>query len=107
MARHFLSDKIQSNPIFHRITTLSLTDTLLTMDTSAHNMQTLFLQLGLPNRPEDVQSFIQSHKPLAPDIPLPHAEFWSASQAAFLREAIEEDSDWCEIVDELDSQLRR
>ena len=77
------------------------------MDISVHNMQMLFLQLGLPNSPDDIESFIEGHKGLAPDVPLPQAYFWSASQAAFLREAIEEDSDWCEVVDEFDSRLRR
>jgi hypothetical protein len=76
------------------------------MDSSNHNMQTLFLQLGLPNRLEDIQSFIESHKGLAGDIRLSQANFWNPSQAAFLHEAIEEDSDWCEIVDELDNRLR-
>lgn len=76
------------------------------MDTSAHSMQSLFLQLGLPNRPEDIESFIQAHQRLAIAVPLPQADFWSPSQAAFLREAIEEDSDWCEVVDDLDSRLR-
>jgi hypothetical protein len=76
------------------------------MDTSVHNLQTLFLQLGLPHRWEDIQAFIEHHKPLPPNVHLPEADFWRPSQAAFLREAIEEDSDWCEVVDELDSQLR-
>ena len=76
------------------------------MDSSNHNMPTLFLQLGLPNRPEDIQSFMDAHKGLAGDIPLSQADFWNPAQAAFLHEAIEEDSDWCEIVDELDNRLR-
>jgi hypothetical protein len=39
-------------------------------------------------------------------MPLPQADFWSASQASFLREAVADDSDWCEVVDELDRLLR-
>ena len=76
------------------------------MDSSNHNIQTLFLRLGFPNRLEDVQSFIEAHRGLAGDIPLSKAGFWSPAQAAFLQEAIEDDSDWCEIVDELDNRLR-
>lgn len=76
------------------------------MDSSNHNIQTLFLQLGLPNRHEDIQSFIEAHKGLAGYVPLSQADFWNPAQAAFLLEAIEEDSDWCEIVDELDNRLR-
>ena len=76
------------------------------MDTSIHSLQALFLQLGLLDRPENIQSFIERHKGLAPEMPLPQAGFWSASQASFLREAVEDDSDWCEVVDELDRLLR-
>jgi len=77
------------------------------MDTSSHNMHTLFLQLGLPNRAEDIDAFIERHHGLEPDIPLNQALFWNSTQDAFLREAISEDSDWCEVVDMLDSRLRK
>ncbi len=77
------------------------------MDTSKHDIQTLFLQLGLPNQPEEIEGFIQVHKLLENGISLDKAQFWTESQAAFLREAISEDSDWCELVDELDTCLRQ
>ena len=76
------------------------------MDTSDHTMQALFLQLGLPHQPDDIQSFIERHKGLPSTVSLEEADFWSPSQAAFLREAIEQDSVWCETVDQLDSDLR-
>jgi hypothetical protein len=76
------------------------------MDTSTHSIATLFLQMGLPEQPEAIDTFIRDHHPLAPVVALPDAGFWTQSQAAFLREAIEDDSDWCEVVDELDSRLR-
>ncbi|TBT33456.1 DUF2789 family protein, partial [Vibrio parahaemolyticus] len=34
------------------------------------------------------------------------ASFWTHSQAAFLKQAIEEDADWAELVDQLDVMLR-
>ena len=34
------------------------------------------------------------------------ADFWNEAQAAFLSEAVAEDSEWCELVDELDCLLR-
>jgi hypothetical protein len=38
----------------------------------------------------------------------PHqASFWTQAQASFLREAIEEDADWAELVDQLDVMLRK
>ncbi len=77
------------------------------METSTmHTMQSLFVQLGLPSEPEDIESFVRTHQGLPPEIPLAQADFWSVSQSAFLREAIENDSDWCEVVDELNSLLR-
>lgn len=35
------------------------------------------------------------------------ASFWTQAQASFLREAIEEDADWVELVDQLDVMLRK
>jgi hypothetical protein len=37
---------------------------------------------------------------------LDQADFWSSSQAVFLKEALEEDADWVEAVNELDVRLR-
>jgi Protein of unknown function (DUF2789) len=76
------------------------------MDTSTHSLQTLFCQLGLKDDIEQINCFIELHKPLPVDIPLIKAHFWNESQAAFLTEAIESDSDWCALVDKLDSLFR-
>ncbi|WP_163831928.1 DUF2789 domain-containing protein [Spartinivicinus ruber] len=75
------------------------------MDTSLHNLGTLFQQLGLPASSDAIDQFLTAHS-LKPDAQLSDADFWSESQAAFLRAAIEEDSDWAEVVDELDARLR-
>ncbi|MCI0652854.1 MAG: DUF2789 domain-containing protein [Methylococcaceae bacterium] len=77
------------------------------MDTSSHDIHALFLQLGLTNRSEDIDAFVERHQRLEPGIPLDQAPFWTEAQSTFLREAISEDSDWCEAVDELDTRLRR
>lgn len=76
------------------------------MDTSIHTLQTLFCQLGLPSGPEQVAAFVELHRPLPSDILLTEANFWNEAQATFLAEAKEDDSDWCESVDKLDSLLR-
>jgi len=76
------------------------------MDTRAHNISGLFQQLGLVADEAGISSFLETHRPLAADLSLDKADFWNAAQAAFLREAIEEDSDWAEVVDELDAMLR-
>lgn len=75
------------------------------MDTSSHTMQALFAQLGLPNSEVCIDNFIQNNH-LPQEIPLENAAFWSAGQAQFIREAIAQDSDWAEVVDQLDAQLR-
>lgn len=75
------------------------------MDTSQHTMQTLFDQLGLASSEIAIEHFVRNNH-LDRDIPLDHAAFWSAGQAQFIREALDEDSDWSEIVDQLDAQLR-
>jgi hypothetical protein len=76
------------------------------MDTSIHSLQTLFCQLGLADDEEHINTFIEKHSPLPLNIVIYEANFWSESQAEFLAKAVEEDSDWCELVDELSCLLR-
>ncbi len=75
------------------------------MDTSDHDMQALFAQLGLANSDVAIDNFIQNNH-LPAEITLENAAFWSAGQAQFIHEAIALDSDWAEVVDHLDAQLR-
>ncbi len=76
------------------------------MDTSTHTMSTLFDQLGLPSGDDDIAAFIKANSPLPKHLPLSEASFWSASQRAFLAEAIVDDAEWAEIVDQLGAALR-
>ncbi len=76
------------------------------MDTSTHNLKALFEQLGLDSRADKIETFIENHH-VAPDLPLAEAPFWNASQASFIKDAIGEDADWCEVIDSLDSLLRQ
>ena len=50
--------------------------------------------------------FIIANSPLASDVELADAPFWTASQAAFLKEEKLEDADWAELVDHLNLALR-
>lgn len=77
------------------------------MDTSSHDIHALFLQLGLSNRTEDIEAFIERHSLTDSDTPLDQAPFWTPAQAHFLREAISQDSEWCGAVDVLDTRLRK
>lgn len=70
------------------------------MDTSDHSLSTLFKQLGLPAGAADIEAFIRDHR-LTDGLGLAQAPFWNPAQAAFLDEALEDDSDWAEMVDEL------
>jgi uncharacterized protein YfaA (DUF2138 family) len=75
------------------------------VDTTNHfSIVTLFDQLGLASDKASIRRFIDNHQLALTDNML-EASFWTPSQASFLKEAIEEDSDWVEIVDHLDAEL--
>ncbi|MDF3932662.1 DUF2789 domain-containing protein [Pseudomonas citronellolis] len=74
------------------------------MDTTPHTFAELFKQLGLPNERQDIDAFLAGHR-LEADQALADAPFWNEAQATFLREALDDDSDWAEEVDELAARL--
>ncbi|MDK8465592.1 DUF2789 domain-containing protein [Marinobacter sp. SS13-12] len=76
------------------------------MDTSNHTFSALFEQLGMPADKQSIEDFIAKHSPLPSEIALQDAPFWSESQSQFLEEGLEDDSDWAEIIDELDALMR-
>ena len=75
------------------------------MDTSSHTLQGLFAQLGLPSGDAAIDAFVENNH-LEASIPIEKAAFWSAGQAQFIQESLQEDSDWSEVVDQLDAMLR-
>ena len=77
------------------------------MDTSTHNLTSLFEQLGLLASEQDISTFLHEHSPLDPEVKLVDAQFWNPGQRSFLIEALAEDSDWTELVEHLDAVLRR
>jgi hypothetical protein len=76
------------------------------MQDAHHQFSDLFAQLGLPNDPAGIAQFIQQHRPLAGEVTLPDAPFWTPAQATFLKEALIQDSDWAELADQLSEALR-
>ena len=76
------------------------------MERPVHKMSNLFAQLGLANDDAAIARFIATHRPLAEAVKLHEADFWSPSQASLLYEAIRDDADWAEVVDELNVELR-
>ena len=76
------------------------------MNTPIHHFHDLFAQLGLPDDDQRIRQFLAAHKPLAGSIKLADAPFWTPAQAAFLYEALQDDSDWSELADQLNTALR-
>ncbi|MDG6773910.1 DUF2789 domain-containing protein [Thiomicrorhabdus sp. ZW0627] len=76
------------------------------MEAPVHSLNSLFEQLGLPSSDAEIDAFINTHKTMADTTHLPDAPFWTPSQSAFLTEAIDDDADWAEVVDQLDAMLR-
>lgn len=76
------------------------------MDDSNHTLCDLFEQLGLPCSTQDIDAFIENHRPLPPEVALCEAPFWSDAQKTFLSEQLKADADWAELVDQLNLRLR-
>jgi len=70
------------------------------------SLNILFARLGLPDDDASINHFVANHRPLSGDVPLESAPWWTPSQASFLSEAIDSDSDWSDVTDELNSLLR-
>jgi len=75
------------------------------MDTTKTDLTHLFKQLGLPNQIDDINHFITVHQ-LPAETRLVEAPFWTSAQKAFLAEALNEDAQWSEVIDQLDVMLR-
>lgn len=76
------------------------------MEAPVHELKDLFEQLGLPSEADSIRRFIESKRPLAHDVALADAPFWNTAQAGFIREELQRDADWAELVDQLDAALR-
>jgi hypothetical protein len=71
------------------------------------SLNLLFAQLGLPDDDESIERFVASNAPLAGEVALCDAPFWTTSQSAFLRGEFVRDAEWAPVVDTLDAMLRR
>ncbi|MEZ1314615.1 DUF2789 family protein [Pseudomonas fluorescens] len=74
------------------------------MDLPAHDLKTLFDQLGLPSEGDAIDEFIEAH-PLDANTKLIDAPFWTPSQAMLLKEWIRADGEEALMVDELNVRL--
>lgn len=75
------------------------------MYTQQPDMQALFMQLGLQSSDADIRDFIHSHRGLNTTRHIEEAPFWNEAQAAFLRDALLEDAEWAEVIDQLNTEL--
>ncbi|NMM40516.1 DUF2789 domain-containing protein [Pseudoalteromonas arctica] len=76
------------------------------MDCTKHDINTLFQQLGLPSSDGEIDTFIATHSLPATTL-LQDAPFWDQAQQHFIAESLAQDSDWSEVIDELDVRLRQ
>jgi hypothetical protein len=77
------------------------------MEKSFHRFSELFAQLGLPADEAAIRQFIRNHTPLAGNVRLEEAAFWTPAQAQLLRELVAQDADWAEVADQLNIALRQ
>lgn len=76
------------------------------MESPMHTINSLFEQLGLDARDDAIAAFIAAQQAIPAPVSLHDGTMWNASQSAFLREAVADDADWAEVVDQLDVLLR-
>jgi hypothetical protein len=75
------------------------------MDTTLNDLSHLFKQLGLPYHQEEIDEFVNKNR-LDKQTLMIDADCWSPSQRAFLKEALLEDAQWSEVIDQLDVMMR-
>lgn len=75
------------------------------MDTSKHNLYTLFEQLGLPSDEASIERFARHYR-LSEGQDLYQAEFWTPAQASFLKDAYQQDAEWSAALDQLNGLIR-
>lgn len=75
------------------------------MDTSKHNLYTLFDQLGLPSDDASIERFARHYR-LNEGQYLYQAEFWTPAQASFLKDAYQQDAEWSDALDQLNGLIR-
>jgi len=76
------------------------------MEAFVHPLPELFAQLGLASDENAIRGFLAAHAPLAQDIALADAPFWSPAQASFLNEQWLANADWAEVIEQLNAALR-
>ncbi|BDX06328.1 DUF2789 family protein [Planctobacterium marinum] len=68
-------------------------------------LKDLFSQLGLDSSDEGMDYFIYQNNGLPEEVHIEDAEFWTDSQRAFIKSELEDDAEWCELIDQLNAML--
>lgn len=76
------------------------------MSINSRTLEELFEQLGLSSKKIHMDQFIERHQLKSSSI-LSEAIYWTSDQKSFLIEAISQDSEWAEVVDQLANLLIR
>lgn len=76
------------------------------MLTENPRFRSLFAQLGLAHGDDAIRNFITTHSPLAGEVRLEDAPFWTPAQARLLRDSLAQDAAWAEVADQLSLALR-
>jgi len=76
------------------------------MEHNHTDMSDLFAQLGLSSDEQSIAEFTQNNGGLPAEVKLENADIWTKQQADFLRSALVEDSEWAELIDQLNVMLR-
>ena len=74
------------------------------MDISEIRMSNLFLQLGLEADDAAIAQFIVAHQ-LPADVHIVDAPYWNQGQRSFLRETMDKDGAWIQVVEGLNESL--
>ncbi|AZG72703.1 DUF2789 domain-containing protein [Shewanella livingstonensis] len=75
------------------------------MDTTSNDLSHLFKQLGLADNQQGIDDFVKQNK-LDKHTLIVDADCWNSGQKAFLKEALLEDAQWSEVIDQLDVMMR-
>lgn len=72
---------------------------------STPTMKDLFSQLGLDSSDEGIDYFIYQNKGLPENMHIEDADIWTDAQRNFIKAELEEDAEWCELIDQLNVML--
>lgn len=74
------------------------------MSRSIYSVNEVFDHLGLASDVNSIRDFVRAHRHLQSESMLA-LDCWTDEQRAFIEEALGDDTDWCKLIDRLESRL--